>query len=215
MKIAILCTSRDHPVNVMLTKWIERQVKEHEVVLARDKSELTTGDLLFLISCGQILTLSDRRKFLKVLVTHASDLPYGRGWSPHIWGLLGGAKSITVSLLEASDKVDTGDIWKKMQVTIPKHALYDEINIALFKIEYELMDFAVEAFRQIEPYSQIEISDERPFRRRTPADSELDPKKGLEDQFDLLRVSDSSRFPAFVKLHGHRYKVLLEKLEDE
>ena len=47
---------------------------------------------------------------------HASDLPKGRGWSPHIWGLINEAQQITISLLEAVDKVDSGDIESNVEL---------------------------------------------------------------------------------------------------
>jgi methionyl-tRNA formyltransferase len=56
----------------------------------------------------------DRAKYDSSLVLHASDLPAGRGWSPHIWAITNGAESVTLSLLEAEDQVDSGRIWKKM-----------------------------------------------------------------------------------------------------
>jgi len=56
--------------------------------------------------------------------------------------------------------------------------------------------------------------DERPpsyYRRRTPDDSRLDPSRSIAEQFDLLRVADPQRFPAFFDLRGHRYVVRIEK----
>ena len=47
------------------------------------------------------------------LVLHASDLPDGRGWSPHVWDVISGKSSLTLSLINAEDSVDTGHIWKK------------------------------------------------------------------------------------------------------
>src|SRR5690554_2181102 len=102
MKITILCTSREHPVNDWLYRWKEKQ-QQHSVSICRDRQELPGGDLLFLVSCSQIVDAQARRKYRYTLVLHASDLPKGRGWSPHIWKLIEGAKSITVSLLEAED----------------------------------------------------------------------------------------------------------------
>jgi methionyl-tRNA formyltransferase len=49
------------------------------------------------------------------------------------------------------------------------------------------------------------------YRRRTPEDSRLDPQRSIAEQFDLLRVVDPDRFPAFFDLCGHRYVVRIEK----
>jgi methionyl-tRNA formyltransferase len=34
----------------------------------------------------------------------------------------------------------------------------------------------------------------------------------LAEQFDLQRICDPERYPAFFELHGHRYKLTLDKL---
>lgn len=215
MRITILCSSSSHPVNGMLSQWVDSHTTAHDIKLARSKTELQGGDLLFLISCGEIINAEDREKFKKVLVIHASDLPQGRGWSPHIWDVVNGANEITVSLLEAQDKLDSGDIWQKARITIPQHFLYDEINERLFAAESQLMDFAVENFYTITPQPQSLAVVPSYHPRRTPADSELDPEKSIASQFNLLRVSDPERFPAFFRLHGHTYKVTVEKVDNE
>lgn len=215
MEIAIFCSSEAHPVNETLCQWVKKNKGDHNVQIVRSKNELQGGDILFLISCSEIIDAQDRARFKKVLLIHASDLPRGRGWSPHIWDIVNGASEITVSLLEAQDKVDSGDIWRKIQIQIPKHMLFNEINEKLFFAESNLMDFAVENFYTIIPKIQDERIEPTYHPCRTPHDSELDPKRSIESQFDLLRVCDPNRFPAFFKLHGHTYKVFLEKADHE
>lgn len=213
MIITILCSSSSHPVNGMLYRWVAENQARHTVNLVRQKAELQGGDILFLISCGEKIAVEDRQKFGKVLVIHASDLPTGRGWNPHIWSILEGAETITVSLLEAEDKVDSGAIWKKLVVPVPKHALFDEINEVLFEAESQLMSFAVSVFDSIAPEPQDSSVVPSYYPRRSPEDSELDSQKSIAEQFDLLRVCDPQRFPAFFKLHGHTYRVTVEKVE--
>ena len=214
MKISILCSSDTHPVNETLFAWMETN-QDHETILLRRRDELPGGDILFLISCSEIVRAIDRKKYKKTLVIHASDLPRGRGWSPHIWTILGGASEITVSLLEADDKVDSGDIWKKIRVTVPNHALYEELNNVLFSAETSLMDFAVANFSKICPEQQNSDIAPTYFPRRSPEDSELDTEKSIKEQFNLMRVCDPLRFPPFFYLHGHKYRIKLEKFDDE
>jgi methionyl-tRNA formyltransferase len=173
---------------------------------------LRSGDLLFLISCTEIVDSESRNKFKKVLVIHASDLPIGRGWSPHIWQILEGKDRITLTLLEAEKEVDTGDIWKQMVVTVPSNALWDEINKLIFDAECLLMDFAVANFDQVNPVPQNLSIPSSYYPKRKPSDSELNPEKGIAEQFDLLRVCDPARFPAYFRLRGCEYKIRLEKI---
>jgi len=213
MKITILNTSEEHPINSWLKVWVKKYQATHEIQLLRSKKELVEGDILFLISCSEIISKHDRAKFKKTLVIHASDLPKGRGWSPHIWEIVSGAELITISLLEAVDKVDSGDIWKKIKINIPKTALYKEINQFIFKAELELMDFAVEKFTQIIPTKQPEIESSY-WPKRMPKDSEIDIYKSIDEQFDLIRVSDQERFPAFFYKNGKKFKLKVEKVDE-
>lgn len=216
MKVTLLCSDAKHPVNAYLEKWVaEKRSSSLTVELVRRKSEATGGDLLFLISCSEIVKAEDRARYAATLVLHASDLPQGRGWSPHIWELSQGAKGITLSLLEAEDKVDSGRIWKKKYIPVPKHALWNEINHLLFQAEIELIDFAIDNFRSITPQPQPLDTVATYHPRRTPADSEIDPCKSIAEQFDLIRVCDPNRFPAYFVHRGQRYLLKVEKSDDQ
>lgn len=214
MRISLLCSDEQQPVNEYLKSWMAAERGIHQVELVRKKTELSGGDILFLISCTEIVGAADRSAYRATLVLHASDLPRGRGWSPHIWRLIEGADEITLSLLEAEDKVDSGRIWKQLNLPIPKHALWDEINARLFEAEIELIDFAVSEFERIRPTTQDPSIEPSYYPRRTPADSQIDPTQSIASQFDKIRVSDPNRYPAFFELHGMKYKLILEKIDD-
>jgi methionyl-tRNA formyltransferase len=211
MKITFLCSEPTHPVNAYLNSWMATHHEVHEIDLIQEKAQLTGGAILFLISCSEIVTSSDRTKYASCLVLHASDLPKGRGWNPHIWELLQGADFITLSLIEAEDKVDSGRIWKKTRVPVPKHALWDEINHLLFNAEIELIDYAVGAFAQVTPTAQTNTAEATYYPRRTPKDSEIDVHKTIAEQFDMIRVCDPNRYPAYFEYMGQRYILKLEK----
>lgn len=210
MKISILCSSSTHPVYPLLEKWLERIRVKHDVELVTEKAKLNGGDILFLIACHEIVSRQDREKYKVALVVHSSDLPEGRGWSPQIWQILAGKNDIVVSLIEAHDKVDAGPIWAKRQVLLKGHELYDEINDKLFDVWLELMDYAVANAECPAPTPQ---DDREPtyWRKRAPDDSRIDPGRSIAEQFELLRVSDPERYPAFFDFRGHRYFVRLSK----
>lgn len=184
----------------------------HDVELVQRKAELSGGDILFLISCHEIISAQDRARYGVSLVIHASDLPLGRGWSPHIWQILEGKHDIVVTLLEAEDQVDTGAIWAQRRMVLEGHELYDEINTKLFAIETELMSEAVAIRGRKAPVRQDGRTPTY-YRRRGPEDSRLDPNRSIAEQFELLRVVDPQRFPAFFDFRGHRYAVRIEKVE--
>ena len=213
MRIALVCSDPAHPVMPWLARWRDRHGGAHEIALHRRASELGAGDLLFLVSCTEMIGPEVRARFGHVLVLHASDLPEGRGWSPHVWAILAGAEEITVSLLEATEPVDSGAIWAKRRVAIPRHALHDEIHAALFDAELALMDEALRLAADPQPEPQPEEGATW-HRRRRPADSEIDPERSIAAQWDALRIADPERYPAFFRLHGHRYAITLRKLDD-
>lgn len=214
MRISLLCSDLRHPVVPTLRQWQDSMRRVgHEVALLFSKGDLTDGDILFLVSCSEIITSRERAKYRAVLVLHASDLPQGKGWSPHIWSVIGGASEITLCLLEAADPVDSGRVWLKTRFALEGHELLPEINEKLFQAEAQLMSEAVQRLSEIRPRDQ-DGDRESYCRRRTPADSRLDVNKPLAEQFDLLRVVDNERFPAFFEYRGKRYIIKIEKAED-
>jgi len=215
MKITVLSSSATHPLFDYLNDWVRVTGEHHDVDLIQSKRDLSEGELLFLVSCSEIVSARERARYSNALVLHASDLPLGRGWSPHIWQIANGASEITVTLLEAQDKVDSGDIWHKRHVNIPSNSLWDEINHLLFTAELELMDFAIENFGNITP--QVQNADIEPsyYPKRSPKNSRIDPEMSIEKQFDLIRVCDPVRFPAYVVLRNTKYAIKLEKINEE
>ena len=210
MRVSVLCTSIAHPILPSLRGWVIRQSARHEVRLAERLEDVAGGDLLLLISCVDIVDSTTRSRFRHCLVVHASALPQGRGWSPHVWQILEGSNVIPVVLFAAEDAVDTGAIWAQESLTLNGNELFDEINSRLFAVTLKLMDFAVENFATAVPRPQPDVPATY-YRRRTPADSRLDPDKTLAAQFDLLRVADPQRYPCFLEHRGARYTVMLKK----
>ncbi len=210
MDITILCSDIDHPVNTRLKRWSELHEASHSISIVRNTESLLGGDILFLISCHDVVSAKIRKLYGASLVIHASELPQGKGWSPHVWQILEGKNNITVSLLEAEDKIDSGAIWKAEKLILEGHELSDEINKKLFKIELSLMDFALENRHSIKPEKQKEYSGQA-YPRRTPADSILDPNKTIAEQFDILRVADEERYPAHFSYRGCEYIMSIKK----
>jgi methionyl-tRNA formyltransferase len=214
MNITLLCSDPGHPVNAYIERWIQHNREEYRIELARTREELKGGDILFLVSCTEIVGSAERNRYRVSLVLHASDLPKGRGWSPHVWDIINGAGQLTVTLLEAEDKIDSGRIWSKVAIDIPSHFLWDEINEKIFAAEIELIDVAVRELDRIMPRAQDKTTEPTYYRRRTLADSRIDPALSIAEQFDLIRICDPGRYPAHFELRGQRYKLTLEKLYD-
>lgn len=214
MQITVLCSDPGHPVHPRLKAWVDHQDISSGAVLVNRLEDASGGDLLFLVSCSEFVGKQVRDRYKHCLVLHASALPEGRGWSPHVWSIIQGARRITVTLLEAAEHTDTGRIWSQSGFDVEPHMLWDEINVRLFDAELGLMDFAVKNLELVQPRVQDPSIAATHWPRRTPADSRIDPHASIASQFNLMRVCDPKRFPAHFELHGHRYRIILEKMDD-
>lgn len=210
MRIEILCSSRTHPVWSRLEGWCERMRPRHEVALVEQLSELTSGDILFLISCNQVVRKGVRDRFQHTLVIHASDVPHGRGFAPLNWQIIEGRSEVVVTLMEAAEKVDSGDVWAKRILHFEGHELFEELFERLFEAELELMSYAVESHGSIAPTPQPPM-DGSYYRKRGPEDGRIQPDQTFASAFDLIRASDPVRYPAFFEYRGYRYHVTLTK----
>lgn len=210
MKISIVCSDVRHPIRPQLQRWAAERASMHDVELVTRVAELSGGDLLFLISCGEIVSAELRSCYRASLVIHASDLPAGRGWSPLVWQILEGRNVVAVSLIEAADPVDSGAVWQKLWLRFDGTELCDEINQALFAAELDLMDYALENVNRPHPQPQGETGASW-YPRRCPEDSKLDPQRSLAEQFDLLRVADPDRYPAYFEYRGASYDIVIKR----
>lgn len=202
LRISVLCSSPKHPVYERLAEW------DRFSELCTESSALSGGDILFLVSCTELIGPEIRERYAATLVLHASKLPEGRGWSPHIWQVLEGRNYLTLSLLEAEDAVDSGAIWATRKIPLTGTELSAEINHLLFTAEIELMDWAIENFSTVSPSPQSGTPSYYP--KRGPEQSRIDPERSIAEQFDLLRVCDPERFPAFFDYRGRRFTIRLE-----
>ena len=215
MQVTLLCSDFNHPVYPYLKAWQEEYKDIHDISVVSKVSEVRQGgDMLFLISCSEIISAQIRALFGHTLVLHASDLPLGRGWSPHIWSVLLGKGELTLSLLNAEDSVDTGDIWRKKYIKLNGTELYHEIDKLIFEAEVELVSWACQNISTVEPKPQTSGVTSC-YPKRTPDDSELDIDKGIREQFNLLRCCNPDRYPAFFKLNGCKYKLIIERYDED
>jgi methionyl-tRNA formyltransferase len=210
LKVTIICSDPLHPVRPRLQQWARAQAWRAEIKIIQEASESEGGDLMLLVSCQEVIRAPLRELYGYTLVLHASDLPYGKGMSPHVWQILEGKTDLTVTLLEASDDLDSGDIWHQELVHIPATALYDEVNSILFDAELRLMTWALDHLGSARPRQQAGKSTYYP--RRKPEDSRISHDTTLGEAFNQLRIADPERYPAFFDYKGARFKITIERM---
>ncbi len=211
-RVTILCSDPQHPVNPWLERWMNEVADRAAVTLVRDVSEVGEGDFLFLIACHQIVKQDVRDRFRFVLVVHGSRLPKGRGWSPLVWQTLEGERDLPLALINAEDGVDTGDIWRIETVHTQGTELHDEIQAGISQATVNLMTWALDNCRTATPMRQE--GEPSYYPRRRPVDSQVSPEQTLADIFDLLRIADPQRYPAWFEMRGQRYTLAIAKAED-
>jgi methionyl-tRNA formyltransferase len=211
-RVTILCSDPEHPVNSWLERWMDEVADRASVVLVRDVSDVDEGDFLFLIACHQIVKKDVRDRFRFVLVVHGSRLPHGRGWSPLVWQSLAGVRDLPLALINAEDGVDTGDIWRIETVATAGTELHHEIQAVISEGTTRLMTWALDHCRTGTPVPQQ--GEPSYYARRRPADSQVRPDQSIAEIFDLLRIADPHRYPAWFEMRGKRYTLSIARTED-
>jgi methionyl-tRNA formyltransferase len=177
--------------------------------LLHDPAALPEVDIAFLLSLSRIVPAEILRRNAHNLVVHESALPEGRGWSPLTWQVLEGREEIPVSLIEAGERVDSGDIYAQKPIRLTGNELVSELREQQAAATLALCRAFVGRYPFVCDEARPQAGAPSYYPRRRPADSRLDPDKTLREQFNLLRVADPERYPAFFELAGRRYEVRL------
>ena len=177
--------------------------------LCRSCDEITNGLVAFYLGCVNITPKTILKKNTYNLVVHESDLPKGKGFAPLTWQILEGKNTIPVCLIEASNVVDSGNIYFQKELVFQGHELNEELRHAQGNITIELCIEFLEC--NIPPQGHEQNGETDFYKRRYPADSELDVDKTIAKQFNILRVVDNERYPAFFKYKNQTYKLTIEK----
>jgi len=202
MKIAIL-TSPDQWF-VPYAKKLQIQIEGAELYFNhKDISE--NFEIIFILSYHKII----EKKYLTHtynVVVHASSLPKGKGWAPMFWQILEDKNTIPFSLFEASSGIDNGDIYMRKELTLNGYELHDELRHK----QAEFISQLCLEFMESEKLPLKQKGEETFYKKRSALDAELDINKSIKEQFNLLRVSSNSDYPAFFEIAGKKYTLKIE-----
>jgi len=112
-------------------------------------------------------------------------------------------KIFYISIIELKEKVDTGRILLKDKFYIDPTDLYDEIRDKQSQANIKI----IKKFLKIYPKIKFKHQKGIPtyFRHRSIKDSKLNINKSIKSQFNLLRICDNERYPAFFKYKNHKF----------
>lgn len=209
MNITLVVDNLDSWLVPFVKKLQSMLSQEHKVNYVTDPHRIQKGDMAFFLACQKIVPPEILKLNKNNLVIHESNLPKGRGWSPMTWQILKGKNEIIVSLFEAKESVDSGQIYLQDRIKFEGHELIGELRRKQGEVTIKLVINFIDSY----PKVVGKVQDGMPtfYPRRRPADSELDVNKRIKDQFNLFRVVDNRRYPAFFRYLGHEYVVKIFK----
>lgn len=161
------------------------------------------SDISFFLSCEKIVKKEVFSKSNNNIVIHASDLPKWKWMSPMTWQILEWLNIIPITLFEMDEKIDNWKWYIKDNLILDGSELLDEIQQKLYLKIKEMASTFVSKYPHNDSYSQI--WEETFYKRRSLNDSQLDIDKTIQEQFNLLRVVDNDKYPAFFMLNGNKY----------
>lgn len=211
MRIQILVDNKNSWIIPYAQELSEKLIEEgHICQLIFEHKKVSRGDILCLLGCEKIFKKLELNKHN--LVVHESDLPRGKGWSPLTWQILEGKNQIPVSLFEAVESIDAGKLYSQEIISLKGTELLPEIKHKQGLITQKLI---LNFIRNYPNFRADEQKGESTFySKRSPEDSRLDPHKTIADQFNLLRVCDNERYPAYFTFKNKKYILKIYSEDD-
>ena len=211
-----LCSDQSSWINDFIPAWaLQWRAAGHSLAWAHNAALLPESHVCFYLSYGRIVGAELRARHGNNLVVHESDLPAGRGWSPLTWQVLQGAQNIVVTLFEAADEVDAGEIYGQTLIQLHGDELVADLrwqqSVATFKLCTEFID----GYPSVLHLAREQQGTPSYFPRRKPVDSRIDLDLPLRDQFNLLRVCDNIRYPAWFECAGARYTLNINRVKHD
>jgi len=122
---------------------------------------------------------------------------------------LEGHSEIKVSLIEATDNVDSGDIFLQSIITFDGTEIYEEIREKQAIATINIISEFLKLYPNITRTKQV--GNETFYPKRKSADGELDISKTLQENFNLLRVGNNDAWPSFFYFKGVKYVLKISK----
>jgi methionyl-tRNA formyltransferase len=192
----------------LMLEWIK---KGYEVRWAYDIAQIPDSDMCFYLNYGKIVPVDSLKKHQNNLVVHESDLPEGRGWSPLIWQILERKKLIPITVFEASEEVDSGQIYFQKWISFDGSELVDELRKKQAQTSIILCSTFVNTYFDVIRKARPEHGISTYYPRRTPKDSKIDLDKTIRKQINLLRVADNNRYPIWFELKGKKIALIIRE----
>ncbi len=214
-KIAILISLESWFNNYLsrLTAGLHKYCPE-VIIFHRHEDISKEFEIVFIISYFRIIEKNYLDMHQHNLVIHESDLPKGKGWSPMFWQILEGKNQIPIVLFEATPEIDSGEIFVKDTIELTGFELNYELREKQALKTIEICERYLKEYDDITENSQAQKGIATYYPKREPKDSELDIKKTIKENFNLLRIVNNEEYPAFFYIDGQKYFITISKVKE-
>ena len=210
-KVAFLLDKSNDWFHPFIKKNTFKFKKKYSFSIEENYKKIVGQDLVFILGYGKLLPIKFLKKNNLNLVVHESDLPKGKGWSPISWQILRGKKKIVICLIEAAKKVDTGDIYLKKEIFFKGDELVDEIREKQAKATVSLCKNFLVKYKNRTIKKTKQKGKSSYYFRRSLKDSLLQFNKTIRQNFNLLRIVDNKKYPAFFYFKNNKYIIHIYK----
>ena len=168
---------------------------DEDVIFISDKALVVEENLrdiqpryVFFLHWSYYIPASVYENFVCV-VFHMTDLPFGRGGSPLQNLIARGIYKTQLSALRCVKELDAGAVFLKRELSLFGTA--EEIYIRSTKLAKDMIVEIIET----KPIPQKQEGEPVVFRRRTPAQSDMQDLASLDKVFDWIRMLDADGYP--------------------
>ena len=209
LKITIV-SSQNSWLNKHIQGFID-ELKGCQVIWVHEVQEIGEGNIAFFLGFEEIVNKEALDKHKNNLVVHESDLPKGKGMSPMTWQILEGKNEISITLFEMEEKLYSGNVYLQDIMGFNGLELVSEIRDKQAEYTFNLCKKFLDSYPEILGSGKVQEGAESFYKGRNPEDSQLDFNKTIAEQFNLLRVVDNDKYPAFFEHQGEKYFLKITK----
>lgn len=149
-------------------------------------------------------------KTFECVVFHMTDLPFGRGGSPMQNLISRGIYNTQISALRCEKGLDAGPIYLKRSLCL--HGGAEEIYLRAKDIMLDMIETIISSNSIPSTQTGVPVV----FRRRTPAESNIEGIDSLVKLFDHIRMLDAEGYPqAYLEVGNFRFEFRRAALYDK
>ena len=202
-KVTFLLDKSNNWFHPYIKKNTFKSIKKFSFKIEENYKKIKEQDIVFILGYGRLLPESFLNKNKLNLVVHESKLPKDKGGAPIHYQVLKNKRKIYISLIKASMKIDSGDIFLIDSFNLKGIELMNELRSKQAQGRIKIIKKFLKKYPNIKSFKQKGKSNFN--RMRNSNDSEININKSIKSQFNLLRICDNEKYPAFFKYKNHKF----------